>query len=459
MVVTTHLISRINHSVDWSLVESQVLSRLSTTLRKYMHSIEFVYAVVVTFALTQGPIFRLWASSAAYADILPSPSVEQVRFATYLVLQAPALLMFARRADSSWVLRLENKMLVVFLLWIGLTVLWSSYARQSLVEFMALVMTTSFGLYLASSFTLRRVVWILTSATGVGVLLSYFAVMRLWDGAVNLQESYWVGIYFNRNSLAPVAAVAAVTSCFLVQDACSHRSRMVALRLGGPLLLLLISVLVLWQSGSRTSIFALLAGVVAAVLWLTLRAAAPRLVGVTRTIRWSAPVAVFAVVTAVLLSIRLAVSTRGVPTEFAFFSSRAQVWSVNWSGFLEKPVLGWGWMAAWMIPDFPLVGDWWVLWDTKLSHNSYHDLLLGGGVPAAVLFALVVLTGATTIDDEQDKPVALLRSVLVVYVLVAATQESFFIGSHFLWSTLIAMLYAPTNQLKIQASRAIPANG
>jgi len=283
--------------------------------------------------------------------------------------------------------------------------------------------------------------------------------MRLWDGSVNLQENFWVGIYFNRNSLAPVAAVAVVTSCFLVQDACRRKSRMVILRLAGPLLLLLISVLVLWQSGSRTSIFALLAGVVAAVLWLTLRAVALRVAGTRRAFQWSAPVAVLAVVSAVLVLIRLAVTTPGVPTEFAFFSSRAQIWSVNWSGFLEKPLLGWGWMAAWMIPDFPRLGAWWVLWDTKLSHNSYHDLLLGGGVPAAVLFTLAVLTGSTAIDDEPEEPAGVVRSILVVYVLVAATQESFFIGSHFLWAVLVAMLFGTNEGLNAQTSRTRPPNG
>ncbi len=39
-----------------------------------------------------------------------------------------------------------------------------------------------------------------------GVLFSYLAVKRNWDFAISI-EGHWNGIYFNRNSLAPVAAV------------------------------------------------------------------------------------------------------------------------------------------------------------------------------------------------------------------------------------------------------------
>jgi hypothetical protein len=79
--------------------------------------------------------------------------------------------------------------------------------------------------------------------------------------------------------------------------------------------------------------------------------------------------------------------------------------------------------------------------ETQWSHNGYHDLLLGGGVLAAVLFALY-LWFASGEFDRVGVAVALPRMALAVFVLAAATQESFFVGSHFLWALLVASLAA-----------------
>jgi O-antigen ligase len=125
--------------------------------------------------------------------------------------------------------------------------------------------------------------------------------------------------------------------------------------------------------------------------------------------------------------------------ETATFNSRRALWSVNWSGFLEKPWLGWGWMAARFNPAFFKQGTWWAAVETQWSHDGYHDLLLGGGVPAAVLFALY-LWFASREFDRVGVAVALPRMALAVFVLAAATQESFFVGSHFLWALLVASL-------------------
>jgi len=101
--------------------------------------------------------------------------------------------------------------------------------------------------------------------------------------------------------------------------------------------------------------------------------------------------------------------------------------------------LGWGWMAAWRSPDFYNFGLWIPEWDTVWSHNGYHDILLGGGVLGGVIFVLYLWFGSfdvrlRSVDD------AIPRVLLATFVLAAATQESFFLGSHFLWALLVATL-------------------
>ena len=30
-----------------------------------------------------------------------------------------------------------------------------------------------------------------------------------------------------------------------------------------------------------------------------------------------------------------------------FFNGRSALWHYSWTGFLERPIIGWGWRAAW----------------------------------------------------------------------------------------------------------------
>jgi O-antigen ligase len=195
------------------------------------------------------------------------------------------------------------------------------------------------------------------------------------------------------------------------------------------------------RSGSQTSPVALAVAVAACAAWLVVRAVVSRFGALGAVRHHAAPftLALLAVVAVVVLrQIGDASSLSGDTTTL---NSRRALWSVNWSGFLEKPWLGWGWMAARFNPAFFKQGTWWAAVETQWSHDGYHDLLLGGGVPAAVLFALY-LWFASREFDRVGVAVALPRLALAVFVLAAATQESFFVGSHFLWALLVASLAA-----------------
>ena len=420
-----------------------MLVSTSQRLIKLLRSAELAYTVVALFALTQGPVYRVWSESNSRLDILPNPSPQHVYFATFVAVQLPAVVLWFRRVNTDWLRDRANQVLVALLGWLGLSVAWSTFARQSLPEFVALCLTSIFGLYLAMSFSRRELWWIILSAMALGVGVSWVSVMRLWDGAVNLQNDYWIGIYGNRNSLAPVAAVALLASVvvisFVRERSAPNWLRTVTLAV--PAVLLVFAAIEVWRSGSQTSPAALCFAVLVCLIWGAshiivirvdkLRALSGRLAQLVLT--------VFSIVTS--LAIRFSGGSNARDGAAGIFNSRRALWSVNWSGFLEKPWLGWGWMAARYNPDFFRLGEWWVAFETQWSHNGYHDLLLGGGVLAAVLFALYLWMSSRRFD-RIPVSVALPRLALVVFVLAAATQESFFVGSHFLWALLIASLAA-----------------
>lgn len=415
------------------------------TRGQLLRALECVYASVALFALTQGPVTRVWIQSASLVSELPEPSISHVNFATFLVIQIPALALWARRVEVRWWRERQAQALTGLLAWLGLTVIWSTFARHSLVEYGALLLTTVFGLYLAVSFSTRQFWLIVSTAMAAGVGLSWVAVMRLWEGAVNFQENYWIGIYYNRNSLAPVTAVSILgcvgVVCTLISDNLPlNKTRNIVLVVATSLVLA-FSGIELWRSGSQTSPAALVVAALLCLVWLFARTVARRVKRTERLQSVTVPLVLVLAAIAMFFVLRHEIGVNGVETETTAFNQRSGLWSLSWAGFLEKPWHGWGWMSAWHTPLFFLANKEapWKAWNLEWSHSGYHDLLLGGGVPAAILFAMYLWTASQRISVELPRR-AVPRLLLVGFVLSAATQESFFVGTHFMWALLVAAL-------------------
>ena len=409
------------------------------SMQRLLRAAEVGYALAVLFALTQGPVYRLWTESGQYQQFIPLPTIGHAYFATFVAVQLPALCLVARRLSATFIAERRGQLLMALLLWLGLSVLWSTLARHSLPEFVSLFLTTSFGVYLAVSFR-PAVFWrIVAGAMSLGLAISLIAILRSWEGAVNSEDGHWIGIYFNRNSLAPVAAVALLAAIGMLCTQPKWRS-------SGGLVVLVASVIItfgavatLWRAESRTSPLALAAAVGVLAVWQLLRLLFERFW--TSLSRYSAALATSISAVALFVALRLFGGLSTVSAELLTFNSRNGLWAQNWTGFLEKPFQGWGWMAARKTPSFFRQGVWWAAFETDWSHNGYHDLLLGGGVLAAVLFAGVVWFGMREIGSHASLSETIPSFLLVAFVLTAATQESFFIGTHFLWALLIAGLF------------------
>ena len=415
------------------------MSRISA--RHVVRATEFVYAALALFALTQGPVYRLWSDSGEYQQFIALPAIGQAYFATFVLVQLPGCLLWFRSVTERNIQEPRMWMLMGLLAWLGASVVWSTFARHSVSEFIALATTTGFGLYLATRFAMRELWRIVAAAMALGLALSLLAIQRDWQLAVDAQDEYWIGIYYNRNSLAPVAAMALLAFIGMTFTTLRRRTIDVAVLAAG-VALAGVAVLVLWRAESRTSPLALAVAGGALVLWLLVRLITQRISVARRWHNLAAPIAVTLSAVVVLVALRSVGGLASVSGETATFNSRSGLWAQSWAGFLEKPWQGWGWMAARRTLDFDRVGVWWAAIDTEWSHNGYHDLLLGGGVLAGILFFGVVVFGARNLDQIANVRVATPRFLVIGFVLAAATQESFFIGSHFLWAVLIAALFA-----------------
>ena len=414
-------------------------------VKRFARTWEFAYAIGLVFTLTQGPVYKIWRTAEFYTPVPINPTWQ----ATFLAVQIPALMLLARRGlrkDFVWGPLIP---LVGLLAWMLLSVTWTNLSRYASIDALALTVTAGAGLYVGSRFSSRQLVVMVSIAMHIGVVLSYLAVQQSWTESID-PEGNWTGIYFNRNSLGPVAMLGLVTSCAIAISLWRSRSKLVrVLLLIVSCALIALDAVVYVRSGSRTSIAAAGAGLLSVVLWLV--------VGWWYR-RTNAPIeAIQRVVYPVFVSFVLLIAGVGfryqtnIVSWFGkadFFNGRSALWHFSWTGFLERPLIGWGWRAAWSTPEFLKRDLWWTTAGAVWSHNGFLEVLLGGGIVGGVLFGAYVLwSGQRVIATITSIPSETWRVGMAMFILVACTQEVFIIGNHFLWLLLVAVL-TPQSTMK-----------
>lgn len=409
---------------------------------------ERAYAVVMLALLTQGPVLKAWEGSALVrADEIPT-----ARWITYALAQIPAAALLLRRGLRREEWRGPIGLLLGFAGWMLASTVWATLASHTVIEATSLALTTLAGVWFALRFRLVEQLAIVCVAMQPGVLLSWWAVREGWSGARHPDAGYWIGIYFNRNSLAPPAAVGALAAFGLLWIVAVRRPRPWWPALAAWLAVAAaIDVGTLLRSRSRTAWGAIAAFVVVWAAWTALRQARRRgLLDGDRLRRVVVP-AYLAVATAMVWAFFWLQHRTAVGVGDDTLSGRAVMWRYSWDGVERKPLLGWGWLSAWHTELFfkenslspYTIGCEVASTCTRWSHSAYMDVLLGGGAIAAAALLVVVVWSAL-----RSAPLALGETAgqwipaTTWFVLAAGTQETFFVGHHFLWLLLVAALSA-----------------
>lgn len=404
--------------------------------------IEYPYAVVLVLTLTQGPVYKIWRTAEFYTPVPIAPTWQ----ATFLAVQVPALMLLARRGLHRDFRLGPFLPLVGFLVWMMMSTSWTNLSRYTSIDSLSLAVTAGAGLYLGSRFSSRHLVVIVSTAMQLGVLISYLAVKRSWTESLD-GEGNWTGIYFNRNSLGPVAMLGLVTGCAIALWLGRSRRKPFYLNVFFLVcVLIVLDVVVYVRSGSSTSVGAAVVAALACAIWVVVgrwhnktgapleaiqRAVYPTFVVLTLLIAW--------------VGFRFQSVIISLFGKADYFNGRSALWHYSWTGFLERPVIGWGWRAAWSTPEFLKRDLWWTTANATWSHNGFLEVLLGGGLIGGLLFASYVLwAGQRTVAIVVSMPSESWRVGIAMFVLIACTQEVFIIGHHFLWLLLVAVLTPQT---------------
>ena len=381
------------------------------------------------FMVTKGPVFRIRLDAAPLSGDFIDDRWIQTAFVAIAVIVTLLSWSSARRLARD---RVVAGTYAVFLTMVLMSTIWSVDRSRTFEQGLMMIFGTVAAL-LAGTY-LRRLDTLvaLWAAMQLGVIVSVFALIRDWSLATDANGDF-AGIYFNRNSLGPVAVLAAVTSGMLA--VLLLRSRQL---LGAMFLFTVagVDLAVWWKTDSLTPAgsfiaAALMVGVFA--LFLPGAGAARR----RRIGRATAVVSALTFTTLVVAWTRIA----GELNRSTNLSGRTVIWDVVTDFVNQRPVQGWGFMAIWSQES--IFKALWLREHVVFeAHSGYFEVLVGVGIMGLV--ALLAVIGVTIWRTgrrcfQNPDLLAFYALVLSVFVVIINTGESY-VGANLLPWTLFAVV-------------------
>jgi len=338
-----------------------------------LRPLEFVLAGVILFLVSQGLLGPLLADS-------PDPEGAAILRVMWLPVYALTIgwmiITPARTLEVLW----RTPLILILSLLCMASFMWSVDAGLTQRRGFALVMTTLFGLLLASRFNWRELITLFAVVFVVLAVMS--AVMSLAFPGIavhhDIHVGAWKGIWWEKNTLGAMMAFG--TTAALAASVCQPRHKMIWWGLAA------FQAGMVLMSTSKTALLALmlaLAGIAAIHL-------IRRGFGFSTLILIGGGLVVFIVV--------LAFSTAPVALlealgRDATLTGRTDIWAILADQITARPWTGYGYGAFW---DGVYGPAYWVRqrtqWPVPTAHNGWLEIALGIGLPGVILMALSLLT-------------------------------------------------------------------
>lgn len=407
---------------------------------------EVAFVGFCVVGLTMGPLYQvrlLWSNDGELATdpaVIAWYLLIDVIAAGLIVLRRPIV---RRRCSAAGI-----AFLAVLTAVLVASSLWSYSPGYTAVVTLQVASTVVVGVYLTAAAPAWRLVAGLAIGLHVGLVWSAVRIRLGVSGSLDT-EGNWTGVYFNRNSLAPVAVFGLMVCLALLviairelrddRPGMSPGLRRTAAVAGAAAIaaLAVLDVRLYIGTGSRSAGVAAIVSIVVVGCLVACR----RLVA----LGWS-PRRIGTVGGALLVAVG-ATTLAGrdllpMPQGWtATLDRRTAVWSVAVEFWGRRPVQGWGYLSMWdRNPEFSLrqlaAND---LAPVSSAHNTLVEVLLGGGVIAALaaVGALAVGWMAHTRRAVTTSTFVSLAPVVVwLYCVGLNAVETFAVANSLYWALL-----------------------
>ncbi|MFD0482555.1 O-antigen ligase family protein [Kineococcus sp. GCM10028916] len=385
-----------------------------------------LYAGMVLLLLT-GAVVVLAAQPTPFFDInavAPSDTRLQLVFLGTYAVMACAL---APRLPVALEIAARDPALVALLVFVLASSAWSADPALSIRRGVAVVLTATFGLHLATRFSFAQVLRLLVLVLGATMVLSVLTIWLLPEWGTSALG--WRGVFLFKNNLGRFAGLTAVAALVLAgADGVVKRQRVVLQ------LLAFVSVVLLVGSQARSALVVFVMCLVGLWLFPNRR----RRPGVTPSI---AVAFVAVLLVAYLVGLRPAVVLSLLGKDSSL-TGRTPLWHYVVQSIEMHPWVGFGFSGFWGGADAPSAAVWaHISWLPRHAHNGILDLWLDLGAVGVLL--LLVSLGTTVVAAVRayqagETSIARFGIVVVVFLLASSSTESIFLKSNVIFTTLAA---------------------
>jgi exopolysaccharide production protein ExoQ len=319
-----------------------------------------------------------------------------------------------------------------------LSAVWSLNPQESLQRSVAVLGSSSFGIFFATHINQRRALGLLTLTAALAGFLSLFLIVAIPSIGITQTEEYfgtWKGAHGHKNGFGQMTALGAVT-CLLAVINLSGRIRTIGI--GGFVLNLGL------LAGSRSLTSQILFAVCAVALFVV----GPLIQTIVRNIWVSAAGAAFAA-----LWLGLTLSTSDLSEIMGWFgkdanmSSRLPLWESLLPFIAERFWLGYGYAAFWSEGMYTvLVVAEKIHFRPYYAHNGIIELWIGLGAAGVIIFAGAFLRYMQLVlmllFRNATNPIYLLGFAFLIIMVLQNISESTILQRNAMNWTLFVMLSA-----------------
>ncbi len=333
------------------------------------------------------------------------------------------IIIIFKRSDAAYRILTENKAIAIFIIYLGLTSIWSDISLVSFRRWIKLLGNVIMAAVLVTEpETLQAVKSVFRKAAYLLVPLSVLFINYIPSMGIlytPMGSKIWTGVAVMKNGLAHLSFV---MSFFLIWDATNTLRQKVVVIVPRVLFDVLILIMCLWLlkgpgeyggSSGAASKGALILGIVIMISsWLSI---------VKRNFRRLGLIVVMIVSLSTVLEslfgiIEYAVTLSGRDMTF---TDRVPLWNTLLELGLRRPFLGYGYESFWIGARSSIEG-------LSQAHNGYLEIFLEGGLIATLFLVLMLVSILNKIQRHGliDYEFAVFRLSFFAMILLANITES-----------------------------------
>lgn len=442
---------------------NQIAALLFTTVILGLFFLDWKQKANTSAALWLPIVYVLIIASrpvSTWLGVGPTVSVSQasegspVDRVVFALLQGMALAVLIQRGSVVTRILNENRAVVVFFLYCGLSILWSDFPDVAIKRWIKLVGDLMMVLIVVTDPTpaaaLRRFLcWPAFILIPVSVLFIkyYLHLGRGYDPWTGAQMVH--GISYNKNGLGVICLLWGL-GCFWMLVDKTLRTRRRWIQILPPLVILLMAVWVLLLSRSATSMACLAAGTVLMVVskqrWVA-----------QRSVIIHMGAAAFIGLSFAALFLKVGTSALDMLQRDSTLTGRTKLWD-DVLLVAGNPVLGVGYESFWLGERIDTL--WQVYWwRPTQAHNGYLEIYLNLGWVGLVLLMVMIVTGYRKAISAVrcGKWAAHLRLALIVVIIPYNYTEAVFRMQNPPWVFLLLAIIGIPAVDRMRRTRSSPS--